>query len=86
MEKPVTRTFKTALRAIRRDQKMSLQELGVRIDSDASHIFKIEKGQDVTLSTMLKLARSLGVTVNFGMYVIAADRTVKRRTKPRTKS
>lgn len=81
MKRKVKRTFKVALKNTRQEQKVSLQELGLRIESDASHIFKIEKGQDITLSTMLRLASALGVAVSFGTYTIAPERTAKRRTR-----
>jgi transcriptional regulator with XRE-family HTH domain len=84
MERKAARTFKTALRSIRRGQKVSLQELGLRIDSDASHIFKIEHGQDITLATMLKLADALGVPIQFGPYTIVSDPKVKRRPRRRS--
>jgi transcriptional regulator with XRE-family HTH domain len=81
MEKKPTRTFKTALKNIRRDQKISLQELGFRIDSDASHIFKMENGHDVTLSTVLRVADALNVSVQFGQYTLTLDPLVKKRLK-----
>jgi transcriptional regulator with XRE-family HTH domain len=84
MQKLATRTFKSALRNVRQAQKVSLQELGLRIESDASHIFKIERGQDITLSTMLKLAEALEVTVQFGQYVIAPDPVTKKRARRKT--
>ena len=83
MQRKATRTFKTALRSIRREQKVSLQELGLRIESDASHIFKIENGQDITLATMLRLANALDVTVQFGPYEIVVDAKAKRRPRRR---
>lgn len=81
MTKKPVRTFKTALRTIRTSQNVSLQELGLRIDSDASHVFKIERGQDVTLSTVLKLAKALGVTVEFGPFAVKLDPATKTRAK-----
>jgi len=83
MEKKPTRTFKTALKYIRRDQQVSLQELGLRIESDASHIFKIEHGHDVTLSTVLKIAEALNVSVQFGQYTLTHDPQVKTRARKR---
>ncbi len=83
MDRKVTKLFKTALKAIRRTEKVSLQELGFRIDSDASHIFKIENGQDITPSTMLKLASALGVTVQFGSFALTGDPTKRKRRKPK---
>lgn len=74
-------TFKTALKRIRKEQQISLQELGLRIESDASHIFKIESGQDITLSTMLRLASALGVKVSFGDYPLTADQEMKERRR-----
>lgn len=84
MEKKGTKPFRTALRNVRQEQKVSLQELGLRIESDASHIFKIEHGQDVTLSTMLRLAHALGVSVQFGEIVIKPEPAMKKR--PRKKA
>jgi transcriptional regulator with XRE-family HTH domain len=81
MDKQATRTFKTALRNTRKEQRVSLQELGLRINSDASHIFKIEHGQDVTLSTMLKLANALGVAVTFGSYTLSLDTLIRTKSK-----
>lgn len=81
MEKKAIRTFKTALRNTRKEQKVSLQELGLRIDSDASHIFKIERGLDISLSTMLRLAEALQVSVTFGGYTICADPATKKRPR-----
>lgn len=80
-----SRTFKTALRTTRKAQEVSLQELGLRIESDASHAFKLEHGHDVTLSTMLKLAAALGTTVQFGSYVIVPEPGIikRQRRKPR---
>lgn len=88
MQRKATRTFKTALKSVRREQKVSLQELGLRIESDASHIFKIEKGQDITLTTMLRLADALGIAVQFGPFEIKSDLTTRRRSrkKPTKKS
>ena len=81
-----TRTFKTALRSIRQTQKISLMELGLRINSDASHIFKIEHGQDVTLFTMLKLAAALDTTLQLGPYVIVPEqRVTKKRLRQKSK-
>lgn len=79
-----TRTFKTVLKNIRREQKVSLLDLGLRIDSDASHISKIESGHDVTLSTVLKLANALGVSVHFGSYELTADPAMKKRARRKT--
>ncbi len=84
MDKKGTKPFRTALRNVRQEQKVSLQELGLRIESDASHIFKIEHGQDVTLSTMLRLAHALGVSVQFGEIVIKPEPAMKKR--PRKKA
>lgn len=81
MQKKATRTFKTALKSIRKEQKVSLQELGLRIESDASHIFKIENGQDITLATMLKLAQALDVEVRFGPHLIVPDPKAKKRAR-----
>ena len=81
MEKHATRTFKTALKGIRRAQDVSLLELGLRIESDASHISKIENGQDITLSTMLRLADALNVKIQFGPYVLTSDPATKRSRK-----
>lgn len=80
------RTFKAALKAIRKEQKISLQELGLRIDSDASHIFKIEAGHDITLSTMLRLASALEVNVTFGPYSVVAGKDFDKRRGTRSKS
>jgi transcriptional regulator with XRE-family HTH domain len=81
MERKPTKTFGKALKAHRRELKISLQELGMRIDSDASHIFKIENGHDVTLSTAIKIADALGVNLEFGPYKLKPDPSVKGRPK-----
>lgn len=78
---PTRRTFKSALAKIRKSQKLSLLELGLKIDSDASHVFKLEHGKDVTLSTMLRLADALGTTVTFGGFTLSPDEVTKKRPR-----
>ena len=82
MQKSATRTFKRALKSLRKEKGISLQELGLRIESDASHIYKLENGHDVTLSTMLRVAEALGEPIRFGKFVLAHDSSMKIR-KPR---
>ncbi len=81
MQKKATHTFRKALRSIRKDKQISLLDLGLQIDSDASHISKLEKGSDVTLSTMIKLANALEVSIKFGPYVLKADPATKKRPR-----
>jgi transcriptional regulator with XRE-family HTH domain len=81
MEASTRRTFKRALKSIRQSKEISLLDLGLRIESDASHIHKIESGKDVTLSTVLRLAGALGVSVQFGPFKLIPDPSQKRRSR-----
>ncbi len=81
MEKTAAKTFGTALRSIRNEKEISLLNLGLSIDSDASHISKIESGSDVSLSTLLRLAKALQVDVYFGEHRLKPDPKMKRTRK-----
>jgi transcriptional regulator with XRE-family HTH domain len=53
------------LAALRKTQKLSLQQLAVSSDVSAAAIHKIERnGMVPTITTLLKLAKALGVAVN----------------------
>jgi transcriptional regulator with XRE-family HTH domain len=80
-KKKAAKTFKTALRKIRKEKGKSLLALGLSIDSDASHISKIESGTDITLSTMLRLAEALDIDVFFGEVRLKPDPEMRRTRK-----
>lgn len=46
----------------RKEKGYTLEELGLRIGNDKSEMFKIEKGRNITVSTILKLALALDKT------------------------
>ena len=50
------------IRKLRTQRKLSLETLGSEIGLDASNLQKIELGQNLTLSTLLKLCICLNLT------------------------
>jgi transcriptional regulator with XRE-family HTH domain len=57
--------FGANLKRIRKEKKITLEELALKTELDDSQISKIEKGlRDIRLSTVIKLIRGLGVEAN----------------------
>jgi transcriptional regulator with XRE-family HTH domain len=57
------------IRFLRIAQKMTLLELGVAAGISASYVSQIERGQSsVSLTTLVQIARSLGVSVEYLLY------------------
>lgn len=44
----------------RKEKKFSLEELGLQIGLDRSHMHRIESGQPITVKTIIKLSLALG--------------------------
>ena len=71
-KKLIAKNIGVALRKLRIDQNLSMQELATLAEIEKSQIFRIENGKvDVRISTLYLLADALKVDVNqfFGLNI-----------------
>jgi transcriptional regulator with XRE-family HTH domain len=60
----VRRTLGRRVRQLRKEQKLSQEQLAERCDLHWTHISGTERGQfNLTLNTLIRLAKGLGVTL-----------------------
>jgi transcriptional regulator with XRE-family HTH domain len=79
----------------RKEKKFSLEELGLQIGLDRSHMHRIEKGKPLTIKTIIKLCMALDkkpkdfftTTLEFGSHelgsIVKSKKSPKKKSKPK---
>jgi transcriptional regulator with XRE-family HTH domain len=76
----------------RKEKKFSLEELGLQIGLDRSHMHRIESGQPITVRTIIKLSLALNkkpkdfFDINFDFENHELGGLVKSKKSPKKKS
>jgi transcriptional regulator with XRE-family HTH domain len=52
------------LAELRRSEKVTIEQLAERLDSSPQSVQRIEKGQNITLRTLYRIASAMGFTVS----------------------
>ena len=56
-----------AIKDARKSQKLTQRELGERVGVRPSQISKIERGRNLTISTIVRVLTALGITADFSI-------------------
>jgi transcriptional regulator with XRE-family HTH domain len=81
----------TLISKFRKEKKFSLEELGLRIGLDRSHMHRIENGQPLTVRTILKLCLALDkkpkdfFDIDFKLHPQELGGLVKSKKSPKKK-
>jgi DNA-binding XRE family transcriptional regulator len=60
-----------AIKDARKSRKLTQKELGERVGVQTAQISKIESGRNLTISTIVKVLKGLGITANFSISGVA---------------
>lgn len=65
--------FGETIQQVRKDRQMTLEELAAEIGIDSAHLSRIERGyKNITLTTAVKIAESLGLEMKLGKIRLTA--------------